>query len=233
MELTMPTQRFKLRMRPKSMPMKFHTAHLPPLPPSKSLTEVFGDYLAYLVSCVKSFIQEAQPTLHHATLFGSATYIIAHPNGWEGAQQSKLRKAAIYGKLVPDTHEGRSRVVFVSEGEASLHYCLKGGYVDSVCICCTTFSLLYSADVGLQTNKGFIVADLGGGTLDFSAYKVMKVKPLLVDEVAAAKCSSSPSSTELFRLTASLGDLDGSAFVTLRAKGFISSKYISHLFRSL
>lgn len=60
------------------------------------------------------------------------TFVIAHPNGWEGAQQAKLRKSAVLGGLVPDTAEGRSRVSFVTEGEASLHYCIRGGFIDDV-----------------------------------------------------------------------------------------------------
>ena len=118
--------------------MKLRTAHLPRLPASKSLVEVFGDYFTHLVSCVELFIQEEHPELSEediASVFKSATYVIAHPNGWEGTQQSKLRNAAIYAKMVPDTPEGRSRIVFVSEGEASLHYCVKGGHVDDVCSC--------------------------------------------------------------------------------------------------
>jgi hypothetical protein len=116
--------------------MKLRTARLPPLPISKQLTEVFGDYFAYLVTCIKSFVQSEHPTLSHedtVSLFNAAAYVISHPNGWEGSQQSKLRNAAIYAKMVPDTPEGRSRIVFVSEGEASLHYCVKGGHVDDVC----------------------------------------------------------------------------------------------------
>ena len=121
-------------MRPKTLPMQLQTSQLPPLPPSKSLTEVFGDYLAYLVSCVIPSLLDTRPTLRSTVqeLVDNATFVIAHPNGWEGAQQSKLRKAAIYAKLVPDTPEGRSRVVFVSEGEASLHFCMKGGFIDTV-----------------------------------------------------------------------------------------------------
>ena len=42
-----------------------------------------------------------------------------------------------------------------------------------------------------QTNKAFIVADLGGGTLDISAYKVIGTKPLRVEEVVASKCTES------------------------------------------
>lgn len=33
------------------------------------------------------------------------------------------------GGLVPDTREGRERIHFVTEGEASLHYCISSGLV--------------------------------------------------------------------------------------------------------
>ena len=130
-------------MRPKSLPMQLLTSPLPPLPPSKSLTEVFGDYLAYLVSCVKSSLLDTRPTLRDTVpeLLDNATFIIAHPNGWEGVHQTKLRNAAIYAKLIPDTPEGRSRVIFVSEGEASLHFCLKGGHIENVSTCAYVNSL--------------------------------------------------------------------------------------------
>jgi hypothetical protein len=39
-----------------------------------------------------------------------------------------------------------------------------------------------------QANSGFIVADMGGGTLDFSAYKMTGLQPLRVEEMAAARC---------------------------------------------
>ena len=38
-----------------------------------------------------------------------------------------MRKSAILGKLVPDTEEGRRRVNFITEGEASALACLSGG----------------------------------------------------------------------------------------------------------
>lgn len=36
--------------------------------------------------------------------------------------------------------------------------------------------------------SSFIIADLGGGTLDFSAYKVLESGPLRVDEVSSPRC---------------------------------------------
>ena len=54
-------------------------------------------------------------------------FVLSHPNGWEGAQQSKMRQAAVLAKLIPDKPEGHSRLSFVTEGEASLHYCIRNG----------------------------------------------------------------------------------------------------------
>lgn len=61
-----------------------------------------------------------------------AEFVLCHPNGWEGVQQAMMRQAAISVKLVPNTPEGRSRVKFVTEGEASLHCCLHTSSVDVV-----------------------------------------------------------------------------------------------------
>ena len=47
-------------------------------------------------------------------------YVLSHPNGWEGGQQTLMREAA-------DTEDGRSRLSFVTEGEASLHFCIQNG----------------------------------------------------------------------------------------------------------
>jgi hypothetical protein len=43
-----------------------------------------------------------------------------------------MRKAAIYGGLVPNTDEGKAKVRFVTEGEASLHACVLNGLTDDV-----------------------------------------------------------------------------------------------------
>ena len=49
-------------------------------------------------------------------------FVPSHPNGWEGTQQSEMRRAAVLAGLVPDNASGRSRLSFVTEGEASLHF---------------------------------------------------------------------------------------------------------------
>ncbi len=50
-------------------------------------------------------------------------FILSHPNGWEGKQQSEMRRAAINAGLV-NANEALERISFVTEGEASLHFCL-------------------------------------------------------------------------------------------------------------
>ena len=66
------------------------------------------------------------------TMMENATYIIGHPNGWEGLQQSKMRQAAVSAGLIGDSQADYARIHFVSEGEASLHYCLDGGLASDV-----------------------------------------------------------------------------------------------------
>ncbi|KAH8110514.1 hypothetical protein DFH11DRAFT_1514361 [Phellopilus nigrolimitatus] len=186
---------FKLRMRPGSMPADAQETNLPCLPANKILVHVFADFLGYLMSCAENFIRETHLTLSRSwdSMKNDTVFILGHPNGWEGAQQSMMRQAAIISGMIPDTDQGRSRVKFVTEGEASLHYCLREGVLD-----------LVSA---YTDNKGFVIADLGGGTLDFSAYKVIGTQPLRVEEISVAKC-----------------ELQGSTFVTSRAKIFIQGK---------
>ena len=38
----------------------------------------------------------------------------------------------MYGGLIPDTDEGKSRIRFVTEGEASLHACVLNGLAADV-----------------------------------------------------------------------------------------------------
>ena len=54
-------------------------------------------------------------------------FVLNHPNGWKGVQQSMMRTAAIQAGLIPDNEDGRSHLSFVTEGEASLHFCVQSG----------------------------------------------------------------------------------------------------------
>jgi hypothetical protein len=124
--------RFKLHLRPDAMKNDSglgSDAQLPPLPLGKGVVDVFADFLKYLFTCARQYIIDTHPS--GARLWSSVEdnieVILSHPNGWEGQQQSDMRRAAIIAGLVPDTTLGHQQVHFVTEGEASLHYCINSG----------------------------------------------------------------------------------------------------------
>ena len=93
------------------------------------MTEVLGDFLRYLLECASSYIQDTHingPDLWNLVK-SHIEFVLSHPNGWEGTQQSKMRRAAVLGGLVPDNESGHSRISFVTEGEASLHFSVQNG----------------------------------------------------------------------------------------------------------
>ena len=130
------------------MPTKLKVSQIPPLPPNKTAVDVYGDFMAYLMKCADTYIKDTHPQIldNWPTLRAKIEFIIAHPNGWEGSQQTRLRRAAVLASLIPDTPEGRSRISFISEGEASLHFCIGEGFVVDVRL----FSFIV---VFLVTNK--------------------------------------------------------------------------------
>lgn len=62
-----------------------------------------------------------------ASVQGQIDFVFSHPNGWEGTQQSQMRRAAVLGWLSPDTPAENARLSFVTEGEASLHFSIHNG----------------------------------------------------------------------------------------------------------
>lgn len=121
------------------MQLNMNGMRLGPLPKRKTAVHVFGDFLAYLYRCTRNFITDthANGSVLWNQVESDIQFVLSHPNGWEGAQQSKMRRAAIYGGLIPETNEGKARIRFVTEGEASLHACVLNGLaadVLSVCI---------------------------------------------------------------------------------------------------
>ena len=97
------------------------------LPPSKTAEDVLGDFLRYMFRQTVAFIK----TFHINDLWdqvkGRPIFVLGHPNGWDGLPQQRMRHSAVLGGLIPDTPEGRSRVKFVTEGEASALTCLASG----------------------------------------------------------------------------------------------------------
>ena len=75
--------------------------------------------------------------------------------------------------LVPGTRDGQSRVRLLSEGEASLHYCVP--------------NLLEMKTADQPVPQGVVIIDAGGGTIDMSVFS-MKFNPISGAEMAPAEC---------------------------------------------
>ena len=121
--------RFKLHLRSRVGAGRSVGGDLPPLPLNKTVVEVFGDFLSYLLECASSYIQDTHangPDLWNSVK-SDIDFVLSHPNGWEGTQQTDMRRAAVLAGLVPDTESGHSRISFVTEGEASLHFSVENG----------------------------------------------------------------------------------------------------------
>ncbi|KAJ8094286.1 hypothetical protein PM082_006826 [Marasmius tenuissimus] len=186
---------FKLHLRPSGLEKsdesqaRVRTSDLPPLPPNKKPIDIFADFLRYLHQCTINFIKENRGEEFFSSVEREIEYVLSHPNGWEGAQQAQMRQAAISAGLI-SADEADSRLQFVTEGEASLHYCIDKGV---------------TRDVDDEGQKGFIIVDAGGGTIDVSAYK--KSGSGRFEEITTTQCR-----------------LQGSVYVTRRATSWIESK---------
>ena len=122
-------QRFKLHLRSKVGAGRSVGNELTPLPLNKTVVEVFADFLRYLLECASSYIQDTHangPDIWNSVK-SDIDFVLSHPNGWEGAQQSEMRRAAVLAGLIPDSESGHSRLSFVTEGEASLHFSVQNG----------------------------------------------------------------------------------------------------------
>jgi len=131
---------------------------IPRLPQNKTVVRVLADFLQYLYKCARDYVQEthAAGSIIWQSVQERTEFVLTHPNGWEGLQQSQMRQAAVLAGLILDTPDGRSKIQFVTEGEASLHFCVGNGL----------------AKDAIKMGQGFIIVDAGGGTIDLSAYSL-------------------------------------------------------------
>ena len=95
------------------------------LPWGKTIIDVFADFMGYLFDSTKTLFKASEPSgeLRWGSVSDNIELVLTHPNGWGGPQQVQLRTAAIRAGILPDTPAGRSRVHFVTEGEASFNFC--------------------------------------------------------------------------------------------------------------
>ncbi|KAK7040877.1 hypothetical protein VNI00_009473 [Paramarasmius palmivorus] len=169
---------FKLLLTPRSM-----AERVPPdvvrhieIPHGKTPVILYADFFRYLFRCTKEFIRDTkiggEQLLNTLIDKNRIEFVIPHPNGWEFEQQEQMKQAAVLGELIPDTSEGLARLHFVTEGEASLHFCIEKGL-----------------GVDLLAD-GVIIVDAGGGTIDISAYclKDSESNNMDVEEVCESHC---------------------------------------------
>ena len=116
--------RFKLHLRPHA---EKSADNIRPLPPNKQVGDVFSDYMRYLFQCAREYITETHGDLLWNSLKNDIMFILTHPNGWGGPQQTQMRKSAVTAGLVPSMDRAKANIAFVTEGEASLHFCLSNG----------------------------------------------------------------------------------------------------------
>ncbi|TFK64297.1 hypothetical protein BDN72DRAFT_901681, partial [Pluteus cervinus] len=90
---------FKLYLRPTALgrdEVGEFMQRIPRLPAGKTIIDVFADYFRYLFQSTKTYIEERHPSgkLLWSSFESNIEFILSHPNGWEGAQQSQMRQAA-------------------------------------------------------------------------------------------------------------------------------------------
>jgi putative component of toxin-antitoxin plasmid stabilization module len=113
--------RWKLHLRPAHLTVATASA-IPPLPAGTSVDIIFTDFLRYVKEQVQEYI-----TISHgngdriwSVLHRNMTVVLTTPNGWEGAQQQRMRSAATKAGLV--NAQGTQHIRFVSEAEVR-DYC--------------------------------------------------------------------------------------------------------------
>ncbi|CAE6466508.1 unnamed protein product [Rhizoctonia solani] len=163
---------FKLHLHPTSMRNE-HSLTLDPLPPGISLLRVYSDFLGYLLRHTQTFFEDRiiDGKLIWQKHRSNMQFIIGHPNGYGVREQAFLRTAATNAGLVTNA-TAASCVRFVTEAEASVHYCI------------------YHTNLGnrLQPGMKFAVCDAGGSTVDSTVYSVVARSPLDLEEARASAC---------------------------------------------
>ncbi|TFK20846.1 hypothetical protein FA15DRAFT_624859 [Coprinopsis marcescibilis] len=162
---------FKMHLRPPSQRPAGFTNEIPSLPPNKNVVQVFGDFLRYLYDCTKEYIKDTHTNGDKilASVEDNTDVVLTQPNGWEGPQQAQMRKAAVIAGIVRNLDEAEKHVSFVTEGEASLHFCIQSGL----------------SNEAMKKGEGTLIVDAGGGNVDLSAYRGKDNK---FEEIAIPQC---------------------------------------------
>ncbi|CAE7069063.1 unnamed protein product [Rhizoctonia solani] len=150
---------FKLHLQPANL--READMKLEQLPPGISLNQIYSDFLGYLLKHTKAFVEKriALGKQIWEKYKSTMEVVIAHPNGWDTPEQDFLRKAAIDSGFVGSG----TQVQFVTEAEASVHYCIHHSNLGSK----------------LKVGTKLVVCDAGGSTVDTTLYSVVSTTPVL------------------------------------------------------
>ncbi|KAF8627755.1 hypothetical protein AX17_006121 [Amanita inopinata Kibby_2008] len=164
---------FKLHLRPNPHDTAYIDEVISPLPGVLTVVDVLSDFLRYLYQCTKTYIEEshASGAMLWSSLEKQVHFVLTHPNGWGGFQQSQMKEAAIKAGLVATMEAAGNQISFVTEGEASLNYCVCNGI----------------SKEAFKDGRGVVIVDAGGGTVDISAYAASS-KEGTYEEISAPQC---------------------------------------------
>lgn len=100
-----------------------------PLPRGVTVLDIFADLLRYLFRCAEEYFRQshASGNMLWVLLQNRRHFVLTHPNGWGGLQQSQMKEAAVKAGLVPNMGAADANISFVTEGEVSLNYCICSG----------------------------------------------------------------------------------------------------------
>ncbi|KAF8337586.1 uncharacterized protein EI90DRAFT_2991950 [Cantharellus anzutake] len=165
-------KQFKLHLHPSTMRQKYNLA-IEPLPPGVGLTQIYQDFLAYLLANTRQYFVDhvVDGVRVWNQYFPASDIVIAHPNGWGIREQDFLRSAVAAAGWTRDS--GSPRIHFITEGEASVHYCM------------------FHADLAPRFQRGIslLVCDAGGSTVDSTTYQVIAPQPQFkMKEIKASAC---------------------------------------------
>ena len=157
--------------------------------------------MRYLFSCARNYIIEthASGASMWKSMENNIEFILTHPNGWEGLQQQQIRHAAKIAGLIPGKKKRANRIHLLTEGEASLHFCVTHMLAsDSL----SKLPIVRTDEVDEvdeeSEHQGIVVIDAGGGTIDSSAYSIKLSPPREFKEIAPAECKTSRDDFKFF-----------------------------------
>ncbi|KAH7099381.1 hypothetical protein BKA62DRAFT_310726 [Auriculariales sp. MPI-PUGE-AT-0066] len=166
---------FKLWLHPSSMRTKFHLTP-PPLPPKVAIRDIYADFLGFVFTHTRKSLEDTIGGNARDSLWTrfESTFVLclAIPNGWDAAQQGVLREAVVQSGIM-SLEDAMSRLTFVTEAEASVHFAIAHADIAS----------------WLRKDGMFLVTDAGGSTVDTVVYKCTSVAPALtLEEATSSEC---------------------------------------------